>query len=58
MKHNLKTQSEHTCNDKVIFFTKNIVVIEEEWLDDINLTGGAIFPKALIKSSKSRVNQK
>ena len=34
------------------------MVIEEEWFDETNLTDGSIFPAALIKRAKTRVNQK
>ena len=54
----IEKQSDHTSNDKVRLFRENIVVIEEEWFVDMNLTDGATFLAALIKSSKSRINQK
>ena len=34
------------------------MVIEKEWFDDMNLTGGATFLIALIKHAKYRLNQK
>ena len=49
---------EHTSKNKVKSFHENIVVIEEEWFADINLTDGETFPKALIKRAKYRFNQK
>ena len=33
------------------------MVIEEEWFAYMNLTGGATFPMALAKRTKSRINQ-
>ena len=39
-------------NDKGKLFGENIVVIEEEWFDDKNLTYDATFPTALIKRAK------
>ena len=57
MIHNLK-KSDHTSNDKVKTFCKSIVVVEEEWFDDINLSDGATFLTDLIKDAKNIVNQK
>ena len=54
----MKSKSDHTSDHNVQLFSKNIVVIEEEWFADTNLTDGAIFPTALIKRAKSRINQK
>ena len=54
----LKKQSENTSNDKVKYFCETVVVLEEEWFDDITLTESATFPVALIKREKTRVNQK
>ena len=54
----MKSKSDHTSDHKVQLFSKNIVVIEEEWFADTNLTDGAIFPMSLIKRAKSRFNQK
>ena len=51
MKHNFK-ELDDTSNDKVKLFSENIVVIEEEWFDDMNLTDGATFPAALIKCAQ------
>ena len=54
----LKKQSDHRSNNKVKLFCEIIVVIEEEWFDDMNLTDGATYLKALIKHAKNRFNQK
>ena len=35
-----------------------MLVIEEEWFDNMNLTDGATFQTALIKRAKTRVNKK
>ena len=52
--------SYHTADNKVKSFRKNIVVIEEEWFDDMNLTYVETFPTSLIKREgkyiKSRIN--
>ena len=53
-----KKQSDHTSNGKVKTVHKIIVVIEEEWFDDMNLTDGATFTMDLIKRAKNMVNQK
>ena len=45
-------KSNHTSNDKAKLFRKSIVVIEEEWFDDTNLTNSATFPTDLIKCEK------
>ena len=54
----MKSESDHSTNNKVKSLCDNIVVIEEEWFADINLTDGAIFTPALIKREKSRLNPK
>ena len=54
----MKSKSDHQSNNKVRFFRENIVVIEEEWFADTNLTDGATSLKALIKCEKLRFNQK
>ena len=36
-------KSDHTSNDKFKLFCGIIVVIEEEWFDDMNLTDGKPF---------------
>ena len=54
----LKMKSDHTSNNKVKLFRENIVVIEDKWFDDMNLTYGASFPTALIKYKKYRIKQK
>ena len=51
MVHNNK-KSDHTSNDEVKLFCGNIVVIEEEWFDDMNWTDDATFSTALIKREK------
>ena len=51
-------KSDHRSNYKVKLFCKNIVVIEEEFFSDMNLTDGATFAKTLIKRAKSIINQK
>ena len=51
-------KSDHTSNDKFRLFCGNIVLIKEEWFDDININGGATFPRALIKHVKYICNQK
>ena len=48
----IKEQSNHTCNDKVKLFRRDIVIIEEEWFHDNNLSDGATFLIALIKRAK------
>ena len=53
----LNKYSEHTFNDKDKLFRENIVVIEEEWFDDRNLTYGVTFSPVLIKHAKSRIKQ-
>ena len=45
----MKIKSNHSSNNKVILFCENIVVIEEEWFDDMNLTDDETFPIDLIK---------
>ena len=50
-------QSYHISNDKV-FSCESVVVVEEEWLNDVELIDGEIFPMPLIKCAKTRVNQK
>ena len=57
MKHNWK-KSDHTFDDKVKLFCENILVINEDWSDDMNITDDAAFLAALIKCTKSRFNQK
>ena len=42
----------HTSNDKVKIFRENIVVIEEKWFGDMNLTDGSTFATDLIKREK------
>ena len=54
----MKSKSDHSSNNKVELSWKNIVVVEEEWFADMDLTDGATFPMALTKQSKSRSNQK
>ena len=54
----MKRKQHHSSNDKSKLFCKNIVVIEGEFVDDMNLTDGAIFPMAMIKRAKSILNQK
>ena len=54
----MKSKSDHTFKDKVRSFCENIVVIEEEWFTNMNLTYGATSPAALIKRAKYRLNQK
>ena len=54
----MKSKSDHSSNNKVKLFRENIVVIEEEWFSGMNLTGGEMFPTALIKREKSRFNLK
>ena len=51
-----RKKSNHTSNNKVKTFCEDIVVIEEEWFDDMNLTYGATFLMSLIKHAKSRIN--
>ena len=50
-------KSDQTSNNKVKN-CENIVVVEEEWFDDMNLTDGETFLTDLIKRAKNRVNQK
>ena len=54
----IKSKSDHSSNDKDKIFRGNILVIEGKWLSGMNLTDGATFPAALIKSAESRFNQK
>ena len=51
-------KSDPTSNNSVDCFRKNVVVIDEEWFNDINLTGGANFPTPLIKHAKTGFNKK
>ena len=51
----LKTKEDNLSNKQNC---ENIVVIEEEYFSDTNLTHSAIFLPALIKSAKLRINQK
>ena len=44
-------KSDQTSNNKVKN-CENIVVVEEEWFDDMNLTNGATFTADLIKRKK------
>ena len=53
-----RNESDHISNDKVKLFCENIVVLEEEWFYNKDLTGVANFTTALIKRAKSRFNQK
>ena len=57
MKQNWK-KSEFSTKDKVKLFRKNIVVIQEEWFADMNLTDGATFPMALIKHENQESTKK
>ena len=52
----IKKQSDNTPNDKVDFFRKTVVVIEEELFDAMNLTDVTTFPTALIKYAKTIFN--
>ena len=54
----LKNKSDHTSNNELKLFFENIVVLEEEWFYNLNLTYDATFPTALIKRAKSVFNQK
>ena len=45
----LKRKLGHTSNNKVKLFCENIVVVEEEWFYDMNLTNIATFLTDLIK---------
>ena len=54
----MKRKSDHSSDNKVKLFRENILVIEEEWFSDMNLTHGTNFPMALIKREKSIFNQK
>ena len=47
-------KSDHTPNDKVKLFRKNVVVLGEGWFDYMNLTDGVTFPTDLIKRAKYR----
>ena len=58
IKYKRKTESDHTSNNKVKLFRENIVVIEEEWFSDMNLTDDLTFLKVLIKHAKYIINQK
>ena len=49
-------ESDHTSNDKVKLFRKNVVVLGEGWFDYMNLTDGVTFPTDLIKRAKYRSN--
>ena len=57
MKHNW-AKLDHTSNNKVKLSRKNIVIIDEEWFGDTNLTNDAIFLTAMTIREKSRFNQK
>ena len=57
MKHNW-AKLDHTSNNKVKLSRKNIVIIDEEWFGDTNLTDDAIFLMAMTIREKSRFNQK
>ena len=54
----MKRKPDHSYNDKVKLFCENIVVIEEEWFYDMNVTDTSTFQMAIIKHAKSRFNQK
>ena len=54
----MKSKSDHSSNNKVELSWKNIVVVEEEWFSDMDLTDGATFPMSLIKRTKYRFNRK
>ena len=54
----MKNKSDYASNDKVKLFRENIVVLEEEWFVDMNLTDGKIFLTTLIKHEKYRFNRK
>ena len=48
----MKRKSDHPSNDKVKIFFKNIVIIEEEWFTDMNLTDVSKISTAPIKREK------
>ena len=54
----IEKQSDHKSNNQVKIFTENIVVKEEEWFADMNLTDGATFPMALIKHENQESTKK
>ena len=49
----IDSKSYHSSDDKVKLFRENIVVIEEEWFADINLTDSETFLTDLIKHAKT-----
>ena len=51
-----KNKSDHSSNNKVKLFCENIVVIEEEWFADANLTDGEKFPRDFNKWQRHRIN--
>ena len=60
LKFNEKNEktSDNATNKTEKYFCKLILVIEEEWFSDTNLTDDDTFPPALIKRSKTIINQK
>ena len=54
----LKNKLDHTPYNKVKIFRKNIVLVQEGWFADINLTDGETFPTAIIKRLKHRIKLK
>ena len=53
----LKSKSDHTSNDRNKLLCENVVVVEGKWVAGMNLTDGSIFPMAMIKRAKYRINQ-
>ena len=53
----LKSKSDHTSNDINKLLCENAVVVEKKWVAGMNLTDGSIFPMAMIKRAKYRINQ-
>ena len=57
MIQNLK-KTDDTSNYKVKLLRESIVVIEEDWFSNNDITDSATFPTDLIKSAKYRFNKK
>ena len=54
----MKIKKDNSPNNKFKLFCDNIVIIEEEWFSDMNLTVIETFPLALIKRVKLKFNEK
>ena len=54
----MKSRSDNSPKNKVKTFHENLVVVEEEWFSEMNLTDSDTSPPDLIKREQLRFNQK